>query len=136
MSDREHEYVDEAWLNKQEKNDFEFTISSCEKRKWGEVHLPHEKIKQKLQKKVKKFLFENSLLFLDEGGIQLDIITQQAHGDSEESILRGICVALNYKVLDIKNDTKLGKYLYSNGHGHYSTDVYQRIHFCRITIVH
>jgi len=136
MSNREQEYVDEAWLDKYGNGSVGIASSTSVKRRWGEVYLTRKKIQQKLQKKVAKFLLEHSLLFLDEGGVELDIITEPLRNQSEAPVLHEMCSSLGYRILGIKNDTRQGKYLYSDGGGHYSVDTHQTIHFCRITIVH
>ena len=63
----------------------------------------------------------------------LEIITQPLSPLAHKAV-QEICEKYGYRVIAIDNKTQQGKYLGSDGGGHYSTDFYEMIKYASITI--
>lgn len=90
--------------------------------------ISQEDMKKQLPLVIKEHCRESEILFLDE----IVIITETLSPLAEKELKR-IVKRMGYTA-ECKNTTMQGKYLYSDGGGHYSTDYYEIIEHARVTI--
>lgn len=107
---------------------------SDSKRSWGEVFLMQSLFADHLEETIKNFLASENVLFLSEKELELDILTEPVSGLAKMDEIRNLCMKLRYRVLDIKNVEKQGKYLCSD-YGYHSADYYEIVSYGCITIV-
>lgn len=110
-------------------------VWSNAERRWGEVFLKQSLFGDQLESTIRNFLAGEGRLFLVEKEFELDIFTEPLRLATAADAIRELCATLGYRVLAMTNKTKQGKYLGSDGGGHYSTDYYEIINYACITLV-
>lgn len=95
---------------------------------WHDAFIPQEEFARKLPVVIKRYCEDKGILFLDE----IEIATETLSALAEKELMR-ICKK-HGNTVKIKNTSKQGKYLYSDGRGHYSTDYYELYDYALVTI--
>lgn len=95
---------------------------------WHDAFIAQEEFARRLPVVIKRYCEDKGILFLD----KITIATETLSPLAKKEIMR-IC-RKHGRAITIENTSRQGKYLYSDGYGHYSTDYYEQYDYATVTI--